>query len=143
MPLYSLLLTALASLLIGFALSHLLSSRATRRAEVERAAREERLIAALTLGTAEKAKGMEALLDKSIGIIASRDPLAFQAVQAMNLPGGYDEPYDPSDEAEVERLKKLGREQEDDGIGYHESSVLTDLGVDPAFLRSLADGALG
>lgn len=48
------------------------------------------------------------LLDKALALLSAKDPMAFQAVQAMNQTGLYTEPYDPSDEAEIEKMKAFG-----------------------------------
>ena len=49
------------------------------------------------------------LLDKAIAILSTKEPMAFQALQVMNQHGQYtDDRYDPSDEAEVDRLKAFG-----------------------------------
>lgn len=49
------------------------------------------------------------LLDKAIAILSSKGPLEFQALQAMNQSGLYtDDRYDPSDEAEADKLKAFG-----------------------------------
>lgn len=50
------------------------------------------------------------ILDKALALIAAKGPLEFQAVQAMNQTGGlYTEGrYDPSDEAEFDKLKAFG-----------------------------------
>jgi hypothetical protein len=49
------------------------------------------------------------LLDKAFALLSAKGPLEFQAVQAMNQSGAlYTEPYDPSDEAEIEKMKAFG-----------------------------------
>ena len=42
-------------------------------------------------------------LDKAIALLATKDPLSFQAVQAMGFASQYDD-FNPSVEAEVERI---------------------------------------
>lgn len=55
------------------------------------------------------------LHDKAITLLSTKDPLAFQSVQAMSSPVPYtDMDYDPSDEAEARRLADL-RAQDDEG----------------------------
>lgn len=45
------------------------------------------------------------LLEVGQALVASRDPLAFQAIQAVGQAEQYTQgSYDPSDEAEVERI---------------------------------------
>lgn len=82
------------------------------------------------------------LAEKGMALAASADPLAFQAIQAMEpTPSGYDADYDPSDEGEVERIMaRSPRLQEDDLNGY-ERDALLDLGVDPAFFDGGAGGS--
>lgn len=66
-------------------------------------------ISALSTVSAKQAE----LLDKTIALVSTKDPLAYQAVQAMNgYTTQYHEPYDPSDEAEIERMKSLGIDEE-------------------------------
>lgn len=68
------------------------------------------------------------LLDKALGLVATNDPLAFQAIQAMTQASGYDEPeYDPSDDAEFQRLKDMGRVNEGDGLNGEELDILSDV----------------
>jgi hypothetical protein len=72
------------------------------------AEKSSRLVETVLLADDARAR----LLDKAIGLIATKDPLAFQAVQVMNQQGaGYTERYDPSDEAE---LARYGEAQEGD-----------------------------
>lgn len=67
------------------------------------------------------------LLDKALGLVATNDPLAFQAIQAMTSPTGYDEPqYDPSDEAELARLREMHRDLGDD-LNGDELDLLSDV----------------
>lgn len=47
--------------------------------------------------------GQLALLSKMTGILSAKDPLAFQAIQAMDAVLHPDPPFDPSDEAEARR----------------------------------------
>jgi hypothetical protein len=44
-----------------------------------------------------------ATLDKAIALLSTKDPLAFQAVQAMDLTRQYDD-FNPSMEAEMARI---------------------------------------
>lgn len=67
------------------------------------------------------------LLDKALGLVATNDPLAFQAIQAMGQPSAYNEPtYDPSDEAEFARLESMGRGVGEDLSG-EELGLLSDI----------------
>lgn len=84
----------------------------------------------------EGTRALSELLDKALGMLGTKDPLAFQQVQAMSsaTPSGYD-PYDPSDEAEVARIKaRDGGLSEEDDLSGEERSLLDDFGgVDPFF----------
>lgn len=46
------------------------------------------------------------MIDKLIGLVAAKDPLAFQAIQASNYISTPTEVLDPSDEGEAERILK-------------------------------------
>jgi hypothetical protein len=72
---------------------------------------------------------MALLLDKSIALLAVKEPLAFQAVQAMNTG------YDDSNSALTEQL--LDTEEAGPANGYDESFLdeLSDAGIDPEFFR--------
>lgn len=70
------------------------------------------------------------LLDKSIGVIASADPLAYQAIQAMNStsPQGLNEEYvgmSEMDEAlrEAERNGYVANPDDIEGITYDADSI--------------------
>ena len=62
------------------------------------------------------------LIDKVVTLVSVKDPLAYQAVQAMNT--HYTEVYDPSEEAEAlkEKLKENG-----DGFDDYEDDDLSDV----------------
>ena len=72
------------------------------------------------------------LLDKCVAILASRDPLTFQQIQAMNGVVQYDEWHDPSDEADIQRMKERDGAQGDD-LNEH----------DRDFIQDFAPGLLG
>ena len=75
------------------------------------------------------------LLDKAIVLLSTKDPLAFQGVQAMNQHGPYDERYDPSDEAELKRLGEAIKEGDisvddsDEATREQEREFLHSIGV--------------
>lgn len=80
------------------------------------------------------------LQSKSVGLLAAKDPLAYQQIEAMALPYGYSADqqasFDPSDEAELDRIesrsKRLG--EEGDLSVDEQQRVLADLtGIDPEF----------
>lgn len=78
------------------------------------------------------------LVDKAMALVGTADPLAYQQVQAMETPSAYDgAEFDPSDEAELERIQRrnpnLG---EGDDVNGFESAFLADLadaGIDSDF----------
>lgn len=97
----------------------------------------------LTLGVlvgqhTEQLKAHTTLSDKAIALLVSKDPMTFQQIQLMNQAGVYDdtEPFDPSEEAEMERIKARdqGLDEREDLNGL-EQSVLDDLGPDADFFR--------
>ena len=67
------------------------------------------------------------LVDKATTLAASRDVAAYQGIQAMQMhPVGYDDDYDPSDEAEaIREAKRLGIDPED--IGGEDAERLRSL----------------
>jgi uncharacterized membrane protein YccC len=79
------------------------------------------------------------LLDKSIALLSVKDPLAYQAVQVMEQATSYNQPYDPSDEADLERLRIMHQEGDVDGPSdgptvEQEREFLAQLGVPGADL---------
>lgn len=71
--------------------------------------REKRkLVTQLLSQNSETTKMLVDLNDKSQALVAASDPLAFQQIQAMTVATGYDglQDYDPSDEAEVQRISE-------------------------------------
>lgn len=77
------------------------------------------------------------LSDKLSGLLASREPLAFQAIQAMTTPSsdvGFDQ-FDPSEEGELQRIRDRGGiKAEDEPDGEAGLEFLRSVGVDPDFL---------
>jgi hypothetical protein len=74
-----------------------------------------------------------AMADKTLALVGTADPLAFQQVQAMGTPSGYDEPeFDPSDEGEVERINQRNPNlaRQGDEVNGFEQSILADLAYD-------------
>ena len=49
-------------------------------------------------------------IDKAIALLSTKDPLAFQAVQAMDFASQYDD-FNPSMEAEMERIHERDGER--------------------------------
>ena len=66
------------------------------------------------------------LIDKCVAIIASRDPLTFQQLQAMNGVVQYDEWHDPSDEAEIQRMRERDGDRGDE-LNEPERDFLDDI----------------
>lgn len=104
---------AISTLLVLALTIHLLTKAQIRSAELADAA-----VAKVVQVNESQTK----LLDKTIAILSTKEPMAFQAMQVMNDHGQYtDGRYDPSDEAEVERLKAFGMipaDAEGDPNGY-------------------------
>lgn len=76
----------------------------------------------------EQTASLERVVDKTLGLVASKDPMTFQAVQAMGaIPSGYDpaQQYDPSDEGEITRITQRGARGED-GLSGDEIGFLLD-----------------
>jgi hypothetical protein len=82
----------------------------------------------------EVALAQNATLDKAIALLSTKDPLAFQAVQAMGWPSQYDD-FNPSMEAEQVRIHdrdgERGSVEED--MNAEERAALGDLfpGISP------------
>lgn len=105
-----------------------------------------RMAATALDGQREHTKIMEQqaqLLDKAIGLLATKDPLAFQQVQVMGTPSGYDDAdtFDPSEEAELERIAARNQDlaEQGDGVNAFEESLLADAGIDPAAFYGVSD----
>lgn len=92
--------------------------------------------------TASSQKALEASLAanrEAQQLLASKDPLAYQQIAAMTMPAGYDvaqyTAYDPSDEAEMERIaardpRLMAEDPEDDPDAVRRA--LAELtGIDP------------
>ena len=124
----------LLTFLTGTALILLLVIRELRKAQTRVVE-----LAGWSIDQAKAANESQAqLLDKTVAILSAKGPLEFQAVQAMSQPGLYNEPevYDPSDEAEIDRLRAFGiiptdEEGDPDGPGSpaDEREFLEHLGV--------------
>jgi hypothetical protein len=67
-------------------------------------------------------------------LIASKDPMTFQALAAMTPVQGYDgfDDFDPSDEGEIARITERSKNEED-AVSEYEQSFITELGIDPEF----------
>jgi hypothetical protein len=69
-----------------------------------------------------------ALLDKMATLLSTKDPLAFQAVQAMGYPSQYDD-FNPSVEAETARIHERDGERGsvEEELNAEERAALGDL----------------
>lgn len=67
--------------------------------------------------------------DKAMALLRAQDPWQFQAIQVMNPQTQYDAVYDPSPEAEAERIAERDNKKEDlnDSLTAEEEAVLGDL----------------
>ena len=86
----------------------------------------------------KQVKLLVVLNEKAQALVASSDPLAFQQIQAMSLPTGYDgyQDYDPSDEAEAARILDRNPNLAFEGeVNAEETrALLAELtGIDPEF----------
>jgi hypothetical protein len=70
------------------------------------------------------------LVSKQTGLLAAKDPLAFQAIQAMESPLAHSEAYDPSDEAEIDRILARDGRVDSDTNGF-DNERFSDLGDFP------------
>jgi hypothetical protein len=66
------------------------------------------------------------LLDKTVTLLSARDPLSYQQIQAMNGVVQYDEWHDPSDEAEIRRMRDRDGDRGED-LNEHERDFLDDI----------------
>lgn len=80
------------------------------------------------------------LQSKALGLVAAKDPLAYQQIEAMALPYGYSSDqqasFDPSDEAELDRIESRSKRLavEGDLSDDEQQRILADLtGIDPEF----------
>lgn len=112
-----------------------LQNRDHRRAQELLATKTSEVVASVVSVHVKQAE----LLDKTIALLSAKGPLEFQALQAMNQTGLYtDEPYDPSDEAEIDKLKAFGMIPADEegavnGDEDDELAWLRDHGVPGAY----------
>lgn len=104
-------------------------------------AAEERALLIETL-TANSQAGLAAVVEaqrETTRLLASKDPLAYQQIAAMVDPAGYDvaqySPFDPSDEAEIDRINardpRLNQEDPDDDPDAVRRALAELTGIDP------------
>jgi hypothetical protein len=53
------------------------------------------------------------VLERTITLLSVKDPISYQQIQAMHSAPGYDVLYDPSDEAEADRIHARDGERGD------------------------------
>jgi hypothetical protein len=90
------------------------------------ATKAQRATSELAAGTVAKVvethESQTKLLDKAIALLSAKSPLEFQAVQAMSLGYTEGERYDPSDEAEIDRMRAFGLVPAEEGDPHGDSS---------------------
>ena len=71
-------------------------------------------------------------------LVASKDPMTFQALAAMTPVQGYDgfDNFDPSDDGEIERINDRNPQSAEDPVDEYEQSFLSELGIDGEFFRA-------
>ena len=135
--------TALLALCVaGWSISTLLAillATAKRRSDrSEGKLREEfqQALALITRTTREQADGMlEAqsqqlgLLEKAFAQLRATNAWEYQAIMSMSSASAYDETYDPSPEAEAERIadRQNKKDELNDSLSAEEAAVLGDL----------------
>lgn len=69
------------------------------------------------------------LIDKAFALLRAAGPWEFQQVQVMGQQGMYDEVYDPSPEAEADRIaqRQNKTEEQQEALNGEERAVLGDL----------------
>lgn len=69
------------------------------------------------------------ILDKAFAQLRAADPWQYQAIQAMNAPSLYDEVYDPSEEAEANRIAERSNSKDElkESLDAEESAILDDI----------------
>jgi hypothetical protein len=88
------------------------------------------LSTALT-SSAQTQQALTALVEKGQALVASGDALTYQAIQSMSVAEQYTPTsYDPSDEAEVERIRERSPGLEDVNGPEDLGTVLSELGID-------------
>lgn len=156
MDIFVILLLSLSLLLIGSLVTlSLLAFRVVRtwqlrmlRAQATSEIRHRQTITALTSALLAQAKEttkqqqlLVGLADKGMALAATTDPLAFQAVQAMETtPSPYDV-FDPSDAGEAARIAHRNPNLQEDDLSGFEQGILGEFGIDPEFIVSRADQA--
>lgn len=95
--------------------------------------REKAQTARLLSEQAELSKAVELrqldIIDKSFAQLRASNAWEYQAILSMNPPTGYDVAYDPSEEAEAQRIAERNntKEELEETLSAEESAVLDDI----------------
>lgn len=82
----------------------------------------------------EAVENQRIITEHAIDLLASKDSLAYQQIRSMDYSVQYDnERYDPSDEAELERLRRLSSPQEEADLDAIDKEIFDEFGNDPLF----------
>jgi hypothetical protein len=82
----------------------------------------------------EAVENQRIITEHAIDLLASKDSLAYQQIRSMDTSIQYEEErYDPSDEAELERLRRLSSLQEEAELNAIDQEIFDEFGNDPLF----------
>jgi hypothetical protein len=74
------------------------------------------------------------ITEHAIDLLAAGDSLAYQQIRSMDSSMQYDdERYDPSDEAEIDRLRRMQNPQEEAELNGIDQEIFDEFGNDPLF----------
>lgn len=84
---------------------------------------------AITAANLQTQKSQLDLIEQSMRMIRSADPWTYQAITAVGQPGVYDEVYDPSPEAEAQRIAERDndRSELEEELNAEERAALGDI----------------
>lgn len=82
----------------------------------------------------EAVENQRLITEHAIDLLAAKDSLAYQQIRSMDVSMQYDEErYDPSDEAELDRLRRLQTTQEEAELDAIDQQLFDEFGNDPLF----------
>lgn len=82
----------------------------------------------------EAVENQRQITEHAIDLLAAKDSLAYQQIRSMDYSVQYDdERYDPSDEAELDRLRRLQTPQEEAELDAIDQQLFDEFGNDPLF----------
>lgn len=85
----------------------------------------------------EAVENQRQITEHAVDLLASKDALAYQQIRSMDYSVQYsDERYDPSDEAEIERLKRFESLQEEVELDAIDQEIFDEYGNDPLFFNA-------